>query len=761
MRPPPTLGTVARAVRRLVATLAGPNVARIATTWILVTLVAAPATAQRDRTSAPAPAPVHEGAPLVHDDPSWTPAPIDAGGLTALATVRNGAFRLHTRGGDRTFLPGVNIGPTIPGRQPGEQAIPARAFRRWFPQIHALGLKVIRVYTIMPPHFYAELVTFNEAHPDDPLYLVHGVWLPEERFYETRDLFAVEAAFHEEIERASAVVHGDVILPDRLGHAWGIYHADVSPWLAAWIVGVEWDPLATVESDRANAGRPPHDGRFFRNTADATPTEVWLARAMDHLAGLERARGRTMPIAFANWPTTDPLAHPDEPLAREDLVSVDANHVLPTAAWPGGSFASYHAYPYYPDFQRYEAGIADFVLDGRPDAYAGYLVKLRDHHAAAGLPTMVTEFGVPSSVGSAHRGPQGRDQGGHGEREAMRIDAELMRVIHRVGLAGGFLFAWADEWFKFTWNTLDLELPPNRRQLWINPWTNEAHFGLLAIEPGAIPVVIDGDPAEWADNGSQVIYESRGSVREVRAVKDEAYLYLGIVTDDQDAWRGAPLTIGFDVLQGGSPVLPAVGDVGWGDGDYAVVIAPDGTAQAMVRGSADALLLQYGVARGMVPYDEADVAEDGAAWNPHRLMLNRPLTIPSTGRSFPAEILEIGRLRRGTSDPDDPAFDSRAAWQASGTFVELRLPYAAIGFADPSSLRAYRPHRDGTVTTEPVERVGIVVVLQGERHDTRGYAWEGWQAVTWSERPKAGIERIAEAVERIVDEGEAARPDAP
>ena len=51
-----------------------------------------------------------------------------------------------------------------------------------------------------------------------------------------------------------------------------------------------------------------------------------------------------------------------------------------------------------------------------------------------------------------------------------------------------------DEWFKFTWNTIDFELPPGRRSLWMNPWTNEAHFGMVAVEPGFAPVVIiDGD----------------------------------------------------------------------------------------------------------------------------------------------------------------------------------------------------------------------------------------------------------------------------
>ena len=44
----------------------------------------------------------------------------------------------------------------------------------------------------------------------------------------------------------------------------------------------------------------------------------------------------------------------------------------------------------------------------------------------------------------------------------MRIDAELLRLIHDVGLGGGFLFAWTDEWFKFTWNTIEHQRPAGR-----------------------------------------------------------------------------------------------------------------------------------------------------------------------------------------------------------------------------------------------------------------------------------------------------------
>ena len=97
---------------------------------------------------------------------------------------------------------------------------------------------------------------------------------------------------------------------------------------------------------------------------------------------------------------------------------------------------------------------------------------------------MVTELGVPSSLGIAHSGPVGRNQGNHSEEEALAIDEQLLRDLREEGFAGGILFEWVDEWFKFTWNTLELELPGDRRQLWHNDLTNEEFFGLLAAEPG-------------------------------------------------------------------------------------------------------------------------------------------------------------------------------------------------------------------------------------------------------------------------------------
>jgi hypothetical protein len=157
----------------------------------------------------------------------------------------------------------------------------------------------------------------------------------------------------------------------------------------------------------------------------------------------------------------------------------------------------------------------------------------------------------------------------------MHMGADMLRGIKEEGYAAGVLLAWTDEWFKFTWNTIDLELPGDRRQLWRNDLTNEEHFGVIASEPGSQPVVeFDGDEAEWAENGSQVLAESRGAVREVRAVKDEQYLYLRLRLNEADSWRQEPITVGLDVRDGENRGLPDRPGV-FPEADVALVIDPD------------------------------------------------------------------------------------------------------------------------------------------------------------------------------------------
>jgi hypothetical protein len=656
------------------------------------------------------------GAPPV--GPSWAPQPVTVNGLRMLATAGRGRFAVHTATGDRTFLPGVNLGSTTPGHLPGELSVSAAQYRSWFAAMDWLGLRVVRIYTIHPPAFYRELARYNRANPDRPLYLMQGVYLPDESYAWKKNVYDqnVTRAFQAELNDADAAVSGDLARKPQPGRASGIWDTDVSPWLAGWIIGVEFDPAATAASDRRNGSQPLVKGHFFRNTATATPTERWLAGRMDELAGYRARRGLSEPVAFVNWPTTDPLRHPEEPLSTEDLVQLDANHVRPTPAWPAGTFASYHAYPYYPDFQRHEPALQTYRYAGRPDPYAGYLAALKKHHGA--IPTLVTEFGVPSAIGSAHNGPLGRSQGGHSEAEAMRIDAELLRLIQDQGLSAGFLFDWADEWFKFTWNTVEHQYG-ERRQLWHDPLTNEQNFGLIAMDAAGSPD---------ASNQYLVDAESAWPARRVTARVDESYVRLRITLRSP---RPSALTLGFDVLPGlTGPPAPNTGN---GDADAAVTLdLVSRTGQAYLRNELDPMPLDYAVresARGSwVP-----------GWKPYQLVVDRVLTIPSTGEKLPAEIQNAGALRYGT-----PADDSRAVWYVDGDDLVIRVPWAMLGYADPSSHRVGVPEGQA-LATEVSPGVGVVVSAAGTDQSTGEVTWVNWNRPYYTERVKQGAGQFRDA----------------
>ncbi|WP_239117687.1 hypothetical protein [Paractinoplanes ferrugineus] len=646
----------------------------------------------------------------------WRPAPVDANGLSMVAGADGRRFVLHTAAGERSFLPGVDLGNTTPGHVPADVSISAAQYRAWFAAMTWLGIRVVRIYDIHPPAFYQQLLAYNQANPDRPLYVMQGVSLVGDAYIKQGNLYdpQVTEAFRQELKDATQAVSGQLArtsLPTRVGGEWT---ADVTPWLAGWLIGSELDPAATAASDRKNAKAKPVTGKYFRSTPEATPTERWLANRMNDLAGYEAARKLSQPIAFVNWATTDPLRHPEEPLRQEDQIQLDANHVRPTEHWPAGTFASYHAYPYYPDFLRYEPG-----LQGSGDPYLAYLKALRDHHRD--MPTMITEFGVPSSIGSAHNGPLERDQGNHSEVEATRMSAGLLRDMAAIGLAGGFLYEWADEWYRYSWNTVAHQLP-TRRQLWHDPLTNEQYFGLLAM-----------DPAGGTDRSTLLDADGGWPATRVRARVDESYLHLEIKLGDS---RPGSLMVGLDAL----PSLTGTPMAGSADHRPDAIFALNlvgHTGQAYVREQLDPLQLD-----GDVPDSARAQAPDG--WRPFELLVNRPQTVPSTGARMPIEMQNAGLLQYGGWDPAKGGADSRALWNLDDDTLTVRVPWAMMAFADPSSHAVGVP-RAGKLTTQRSPGVTVNLSASGKDQEIGQVTWDDWNRPAATERIKQGAEQIRDA----------------
>jgi hypothetical protein len=131
----------------------------------------------------------------------------------------------------------------------------------------------------------------------------------------------------------------------------------------------------------------------------------------------------------------------------------------PTSSTIKRDISSYHVYPYYPDFLDFPSG--DERTD--VDSYYAYVKSLVDFHS---MPVLVSEFGLPTSRGVTHINQiSGLNQGGNSELQQGEGLVSLLNDIHLAGCVGGVVFAWHDEWFKTSWNTMDFDDSAARRYL--------------------------------------------------------------------------------------------------------------------------------------------------------------------------------------------------------------------------------------------------------------------------------------------------------
>jgi hypothetical protein len=129
--------------------------------------------------------------------------------------------------------------------------------------------------------------------------------------------------------------------------------------------------------------------------------------------------------------------------------------------------------------------------------------------------------------------------------------------------------------------------------------------------------------------------------------------------------------------------------------------------------------------------------------------VNRDLTVPSTGEKLPVEIFDAGDLRYGSWDPGDEDADSRALWRRAGAELIVRLPWALLGFADPSAHQVAVPRRSGagvaTRTTRTGPGVGVTVSASGTDQVVGDVTWVNWNRPYYTTRLKQGAERFRDA----------------
>jgi hypothetical protein len=729
------------------------------------------------------------------------------------ARTRGAAFEVMNAEGQWTalFLKGINLGAALPGKYPSQ--FPDEAtYRTWITEMAELGVNCLRVYTVHPPHFYRVLQEHNAratASGKPPLWLIHGVWAEPPPRDDFRDP-TWYGAWQQEMRDVVDLLHGRANLEARPGHASGAYRADVSAWTLAIILGREWEPFSLEAFHKRHPGTADWQGRFL-GIKGGNATEVFMAEAMEAFLAYEHDTYHAQrPLAYTNWPTLDPLTHPTEATKAEELAwrkklglpvdkllireydndafGLDMQKVSEGAELAAGLFASYHAYPYYPDFINLDPAYRQGRDEVGPNNYAAYLDDLVKHHTKH--PVLISEIGVPSSRLVAHWQPQGFTHGGQDERAQGEQDVRFLRNIHAAGGAGGLLFAWIDEWFKKNWLVIEFEEPLDRKPLWYNVQDAEENYGLLGLHPGkdGPTILIDGKADDW--DKVPVYQQGQGMALKLRA--DEGWLHVGLFLDGGlPDWTKEAFLLGIDTLD------PALGSrrFPWG---LPLRSAAGLEAVVLLHGEGDTALYldaPYDLFTHRYARPYRTIAHEGGTFLMPRTESNRD-RVGRDGRRYPAHRQEIGWLKRGTQDRTNPAFDSRSEWLEGRLpdgrgFLEVRLPWGLLNVTDPSSHQVVQdtvppgeavgrattpgfrialarlatkisPTKGGaTVTaTLPAARSSLASRIGAADTEKAGtipvpplFTWPGWEEPTWH-----GFRKLSFG---IVKEGLAALPDRP
>lgn len=681
---------------------------------------------------------------IINADDSLSPARINGDNYEVLI---DGTWEQIT-------IKGVNMGMAKPGTFPGEAGITYDEYFSWIEDIAKMNANVIRVYTLHPPDFYKALYDYNDTH-DLPVYIMHGFWLDEDNMHVEKDAYndLLLDEFETDAKYIIDAVHGNADIEDTPGKASGIYEHDVSQYVIGWIFGTEWDPGFVVDTNSLHQGVTSYDGTYYQ-TENTAPFETWIAKQLDFISVYEYdTYGSLRPMSFTNWVTTDILDHISDASDADDAVGVDPNVItLKSAMVDVGQFASYHIYPYYPEFLNHEPDYIEYIDHrGKKNNYAGYLNALIQVHD---MPVLVAEFGVPASRGLTHRNPSGWNQGFLDEIEAGHIVAHLFEDIMHEGYLGGLVFTWQDEWFKRTWNTMDYD-DPDRRPFWSNAQTNEQQFGILSFD--TLKIKLDGHLEAWEN--TPMYQKSEGVLHSLRVDYDERYFYIRL-DYDKDFTGQFKLPIDVTPNQGNT----TLDEVSMTNGIEFYVDINDTESRVWVDDYYDFYNIQYGHQLEMIDVSHP-LENNSGRYNPIFLTLNREIYLPHLEETLPFEYYETGVLKMGNANPDSPDYNSLNdyQWNKEDGWIEIRLPWLIIGAKDPST-RAFNGNiaegnLDTTVSIDGIFLGAFAInddtvvdsfpaISNGELAPMEMFTWETWDLPEFEPRLKHSYDVIKELFDK-------------
>ena len=632
------------------------------------------------------------------------------------------------------YIKGVNIGSSKPNTFPGELGVTEDEYLKWFEQIGEMHTNTIRVYTVLMPAFYSALYKYNTTH-DEKIYLFQGCWYNEDLISETQDAFSDIKDVKKDLRNLVNIIHGNAKVEKRVGHAYGNYTRDISKYVIGWILGIESDQSLVEGTRDANKHVTSYSGDYL-SCEKVEPYEVFWCEIGDYALKYEDEKYHMQrPVSYSNWPTADVMKHPNEPLSKEDAISLTVDDLNAQNKFKTGIFASYHVYSYYPNFMFSEEPYCSYKDEsGKINTYLGYLKNLIAHNKC---PVLIAEFGIPASRGVTHVNPiTGFNQGGVSARQQGEMLVSMFKDIKKSKCAGGLVFVWEDEWFKRTWNTMDYT-NSDYRAYWNDVQTSEQHFGLaeyISTECDLIPV-LDGELDEWSKK--DIIFEKNDTKIYVKC--DSTYVYIAIQDKKADFDKKGN-NLYFDIN-------PNTGCGNYGDiklssdADFILHIEGKNKTRLLVDPDSDSYV------RAEPDWEKLNLVKDKKD-SFHRIYLitDKSLLYPQTKKRLPVQKSETGLLHFGKVDVDDDIGDVLTDFYYKKHVFEVRIPWGLLGFSAPSVKEINYFSKN---TTLKVDGINIGYISANKNIGEKQFKWDSWEHASYRHHLRQSYYILQEYLETI------------
>lgn len=634
-------------------------------------------------------------------------------------------------------LRGVDVTSSLPGHYATAYDAGEEDYLRWFEAIGEMGANAVRVTSVMDDDFYNALYTYNTSH-DQPLYLLQGTDISDYANDRSKDAYHADFlnTLLEDGKSLVDIIHGRKDLPAVGIRSGGVYRRDISPWVAGFLVGTEWQPDTISYTDHSTIRSGEYQGGYFQATAGATPFEAAMARVMDEITAYETDKyDAQRPVGFLCDPSCDFLEY-EEVYARqlEKHAQTDPEHVTPLPSMKAGRFAAYRLYDFCDSFTEYLSAAQKRsifpLLAGLPTSqpYGGYLELLARYHT---MPVLAAGYGFSSSRGAMELNHTPLTEEEQGERLV-----EVSRTLEADGWAGGFVSTWQDEWERRSWNTAFAAVP-TEHFLWHDLQTDSQSYGLMAFAPGEEAVcILDGDPSEWKTE--DLLLERDGLRLSARYDAEGLYLLLEGVSREEPVYLPLDISPEMGSRSCDHPDLAFSRDV-----DFLLCVDGTDNSRLLVQERWDPLrerfLYETAGDDPFLDFPEADsgsfVSLGMAVQNP---LLVDTLT-PETRALQRLGVWETGKLTHGNGNSEAENYNSLADFCFGTGCVEIRVPWLLLNVGAPASLLVHRDYyQHYGVEFKQIRELWIGAARDGEEDGIpmEAFRLKGWKSLEYRERLK-------------------------